>query len=311
MKKLLFLSVLMLMALLSSTVFGQNSGTAIKPSIGDVFTYHVNSHSGNTYSWTLQTDLNVGGTDLFAASDPIATNAGTNSSNITITWVKPSTTTIYYLHVVETKGSCSNHKVLAIQPVNNFKLDIANVDNAGNLMTGTNSVTYSTCAPTINSISWNSSAPVSESNAKDFSYNYDKVVFYYKITASGINFSNTSWTPNIAVTQTNAANAVVTIDTQVGETLGSTWDTTPILTKVSSNEPTIPAGSGKSVIWVRITVDNKNGTPSTANENITSSDFVIKLNSAKDQYNNPAVSLGNITTTQTQLARPDTGDISY
>jgi len=311
MKKLLLLSIFAFFTLMSASVFGQNAGTPLNPSIGDIRTYSVASHGGSTYSWTLQTTADGSGTDLFAAA-AIASATGTNSSSVTVTWLAPVVPTIYYLHLTETNsGGCTNRKVLAIQPVNNFKLDIVNVDASGVPLSGTLSTTYTTCAPAItNTIAWNGgTGPVTTTNATDFNYNYGTTTFYYKITATGINFSNTSWTPDITITQVAGALASVTIETKVGN--AASYESPSTILAKGSNTPNISAGAGNNVILVKVIVNNNIGTPLTANENLTNNDFTFTLNSGKDQNNNPAISLGNITTTQTQLARPDSGLIQY
>lgn len=313
MKKLLLLSIFALFTLVSANVFGQNSGTPINPSIGDINTYSVALHAGSTYAWTLEAAATGGGTDLFAAAT-IASTAATNSNSVTVTWLNPVANTVYFLHLTETNATCSNRKVLAIQPVNNFKLDIVNVDASGVTLTGGTSTNNTTCAPAIgNTIAWNGSNPVTAGNATNFNYNYGTTTFYYKVIASGINFNNTSWIPSIAIAQNNGVNATVTIDTQVGGTFGASWVTpSTILANNTTSTPTIPAGSGNNMIWVKVTVNNNTGTPATANENLTNNDFTFTLNTAsKDQNNNAAVSLGNVTTVQTQLARPDSGAIQY
>lgn len=314
MKKLLLLSIFAFFSLVSANVFGQSAGTSINPSVGEIYTYKVNYHSSSTYSWSLQASANGGGSELFggtSSATAVATTADTNSNTVTVTWVNPTVSTVYYLHLTETNATCTNRKVLAIQPVNNFKLDIVNVDASGVPLTGTSSTTYSICAPEISTVAWNGTSPVTGTNATDFNYNYGTNTFYYKITASGINFSNTKWTPSVAIAQANGVHATVTIETQIGGTFGASWGT-GIFANNSTSTPEIPAGAGNDVIWVKVTVNNNTGTPLTANENLTNNDFTFTLNAAsKDQNNNTAVDLGNGHTVQTQLARPDSGAIQY
>lgn len=318
MKKLLFLSILAFFALVSANVFGQNTGTsAIYPSVGDINNYSVHLNSGSTYAWSLQATANGGGAELFGDTSSTtavatATTASTTSNTVTVTWVNPTVGKIYYLHLTESNtGGCTNRKVLAIQPANNFRLDIANVDLNGDLLNGgTNSVTYSICAPEINTIAWTGTDPVTDATARSFTYDYGSRTFYYKITAKGINFSNTTWTPNITISQTNGQYATVTIDTKVGTAAWVAPST--ILTSTNNTfSPTIPVGAGNDVILVKVTVTNNVGNFSNANENLSDNKYTITLNSGKDQNLNPAKSLGNTSTTQTQLARPDSGEIQY
>ena len=107
---------------ISANTFAQGTGTA--PQIGEEHTYTV-ADNGNTYAWTLTTEANGIGTDLIGS---VATgNSITNSINLI--WTNPATDgTVYYLHVVELDGTCSNHKAIAIRPANAFSLQIASVD---------------------------------------------------------------------------------------------------------------------------------------------------------------------------------------
>lgn len=311
MKKLLFLSIFAFFALVSANVFGQNTGTsAINPSVGDINTYSVLAHPGSTYSWTLEAAPTGGGADLFGTA--IASATGTNSNSVTVTWLAPVIPTIYYLHLTETNATCSNRKVLAIQPVNNFKLEIVNVDAVGTPLTAGLATNNPTCAPAIAStMIWNGTGSVTTTNATDFNYNYGTTTYYYKITATGINFTNTSWTPSITIAQLDGTNASVTIDTKVG---AAAW-VTPSIILTSANgtfTPLIPAGAGNSVILVKVTVNNNIGTPATANENLSDNKYTITLNAAsKDQNNNLVTNRGNVSTVQTQLARPNSGFITF
>jgi hypothetical protein len=312
MKKLFSLLCLVVLLGVSMNVIGQNAGTAVRPSVGDIFIYSVADHLSSTYVWTLEANATGGGTNLFIAG-AIATSTGANTKDVTITWLNPVVETVYYLHVVETNAGCSNRKVLAIQPKNNFTLQIVNVDATGADL-GVGLVTNNpVCAPAIPStMTWNGASPVTVVNSTDFKYDYGTTVFYYKITAAGINFTNTTWTPSITIAQTNAANATVTIASQVGGAFGASWvSPSVILSNNATSTPTIPAAAGNNIIWVRVTVANGFDTPAIANENVLPNNFTFTLNAAsKDQQNNTATSLGNITTVQSQSARPDSGVIT-
>lgn len=311
MKKLFTLLSLVVLLGFSVNVMGQNSGTAVRPSVGDVFTYSVVSHGTSTYAWTLEAAPAGGGADLFGAT--LATATGTTTNATTITWVNPTVETVYYLHVVETNSGCSNRKVIAIQPKNNFVLNIANVDASGTDLVGGLATDNPVCAPAIPStIAWNGSSPVTVTNSTNFNYDYGTTVFYYKITATGINFTNTSWTPSITIAKAAGVNATQTIETKLGGAMtAGTWGTGGPTLAIGGNTPTIAAGAANTVIWVRVTVSNLTGTPATANENIVDNDFTLTLLPAsKDQQNNPATSLGNTSTIQTQSARPDSGAIT-
>lgn len=223
---------------------------------------------------------------------------------------------MYFVHVVETATSttsCTNHKVLAVQPVNNFTLNIVNVDNAGANLSANDSLDHAICAPDVAVTGWsgtdNTANAVTSSNSTGFTYDYGTVVFYYKISASGINVETTSWTPEFTIDQVAGTNATITIDSIAGGTPAGTWATTSWPTDGSTISPTIPEGTGNDVLWVRVTVENGEGVPSAVNENLTDNDFTFTLTGGSDENTNPQNSLGNTTTVQTQSARPSTTDI--
>lgn len=312
MKKLFYLLSFVAFIGLSGNVFGQNSGTAIRPSVGDVFTYSVLAGS-DTYVWTLEDAATGGGTNLFTAA-VVASATGASTKDVTITWVNPTVDFVYYLHLVATKNGCTNRKVLAIQPKNNFTLQIVNVDATGSTLAGPLETDNPVCAPAIpNTIAWNGTAPVVDGNKTDFNYDYGTSTFYYKITAAGINFANTTWTPSITIAKVGGTNSTQTIETKLGGLIGAgTWGVGGPTLTVGPNTPTIAADAANTVIWVKVTVSNLVGTPANANQNIVDNDFVFTLETAsKDQHNNQATSLGNGSTTQTQSARPDTGVITH
>ena len=315
MKKLvLFVAVLAITAI-SAKTFAQSTG--INPMIDSTHVYTVADHSGSSYAWTLEADAAGGGTDLFGSGSTdvaeITTGDGTNS--ITVYWNNPAVDgTIYYLHVTETDAqSCTNRKVLAIQPANNFQIDIVNVMADGSLFTDGDSLDYSTCAPAIpNSIAWNGTGDVDDlAEAQNFDYDYGTVYFYYKITASGINFETTAWVPELTIAQLAGANATVSIDTIIGGDLSGTpsWQATGWSTG-STYTPTIAAGSSNNVLWVRVTVANGVGTPSTANENTSDNDYTFTVGAGSKDANDNAITNTPDTPVQTQSARPDTGGIS-
>ena len=319
MKKLFSLVCLVVLLGVSANVMGQSTG--INPYIGDTKTYTVTPHPGNTYTWSLQTTANGAGSEIInVGTTPVATAtapfSGEDKNTISITWADPTVDAIYYLHVTENDGTCMNRKVIAIQPKNNFKLDIVNVDDTGTPLTAADATDHIVCAPIIdNTMAWNGTPAVdavTALNANNFKYDYGTSVFYYKITASGINFATTTWTPSITITKVAGTNSTQTIETKLGGTFAAgTWGSSPALTVNSTNTPLIAAGAGNTVIWVKVTVVNGNNTPALANENIVDNDFTFTLNAAsKDQYNKPATII-TAETTQTQKARPDSGVITY
>lgn len=315
MKKLFFL-VSFLAVLGISSAWAQNSGTAYAPGVGDKFTYSVVDHGvGYTYAWTLTTNANGTGSTLIGAgaTDVANVSAGAvNTNSVQLLWNNPATDgTVYYLHVTESDGSCMNRKVIAIQPKNNFKLDIANVDESGVPLAGALLTNNPICAPDIPAtMTWTEVDPISSlAEATNFKYDYGTRVFYYKITASGLNFATKTWTPSITVAQAEGTHSTVTIATQIGGVFGASWVTpSTIVVNETTTTPTIPAGAGNNVIWVRVTVANGFETPALANENTTANSFTISfdVNNSQDQSGNKPTVLANSTVVQSQKARPAT-----
>ena len=315
MKKLFTLLSLFVLIGMSANVFAQtDSGTT--PFVGSVHNYQINEVSGSsvTYTWTVTTQADLGGTNLLTAGTVVSGSPATNS--IELTWLAPDVTNdqIYYLHVdVQDDNECKNHKVMAIQPVNNFNLEIVNAESDGTEMTAPDATNYAICAPDIAFVAWNGTdggaGSVTAGNATDFDYAYGSRVFYYKITADGINLATTSWTPHFDVTRVAGTNADVAVDYYIGADLSSpTWVAE---TLAVGSDQSVAVGTDEGTLWVRITVDNKTGTPSTANENTPNDNvFTCTLtNSSVDENGNNPVDLGNVSTIQTQTARPNTGTI--
>lgn len=314
MKKLVFLLAAVVLTAISAKVFAQDTGIA--PEVGSVHDYSVTYLSGNTYSWDITSDAAGQNSVINSVVPPLIPNA--NGNSVSVTWANPDVAhnKVYFVHVVETDASgCSNHKVLAVQPVNNFTLNIVNVDDAGANLAATDSLDNAVCAPNVLVTGWlgtddGTAGAVNSGNSTGFTYDYGKVVFYYKISASGINVETTSWTPEFNIKQIAGANATVTIDSIIGgATPSGTWATTTWPTDGTTINPTIGEGTGHNVLWVRVTVVNGDGLPTAVNENLSNNDFTFTLTGGTDENLNPQNSLGNTTTVQTQSARPSTTDI--
>jgi hypothetical protein len=106
MKKLLILSVFALFAM-SASVFGQSTGT--NPAPGATHNYSITPHGTNTYKWKVtKGDLATPTTDATIVTDAAAS-----------TDIKWATTVVkdawYYVHIIESDGTCSNEKVLPVQ----------------------------------------------------------------------------------------------------------------------------------------------------------------------------------------------------
>lgn len=310
MRKLIVFLAAVLLTAMSAKTFAQSTG--INPMVDSIHTYTVNNVDPANYMWVLTTSPTdtASASDLFGVVADITSGEGTNS--IQVLWDDPVIGEVYFLHIVVTDGgnSCINRKVLAIQPVNNFQLDIVNAMADGTLFSTDDSLDYTVCPPEIpNTIVWNDVAPIDTVNnnaeAIDFTYEYGVDSFFYKITAEGINFATTGWTANFDISNAGGFTSGVTVDYYIGADLTApVWVTG--LAIGTGQEVTVPAG-GDQTIWIKITVDN-----GTTNENITANDYTIALtNLSKDSNNNNPTDLGNGSTVQTLDARPDIGDIQF
>ena len=109
-------------------------GTGIAPTVGSTHPYSVVNDVNNTYQWFVTANFGDIVDSAAADYDPgagVATLSATTGSAINITWGTAAVGATYFVHVIETvtATSCSNHKVLAVTPVNGFNLVIAAVSS--------------------------------------------------------------------------------------------------------------------------------------------------------------------------------------
>lgn len=111
MKKLFSLLSLVVLLGFSANVMAQSTGTAPYP--GATHTYTATANEGSTFVWSVtKGDL----TTAALAADMTLTNGTTNVA--TILWAATvSTSTTYYVRVVETNGGCANTKIMTVVPV--------------------------------------------------------------------------------------------------------------------------------------------------------------------------------------------------
>lgn len=199
MKKLLFLSIIALFALVSANVFGQ---AGITPHAGATHTYWVNSSNGttqstgvgSTYTWQVLR----AGLSAAAATDYqfVGASSGLNQFSVQIKWLSPAVAdgAPYFLVLTETNATCSNKKVVQINPQNAFAVVIQNVDaTLADL-----GAAKSWCAPDIT---------LNLANA-NIVYNYGITTLYYRVDAQGL---ASDWSFNYSFTQTGKdANSTVT-----------------------------------------------------------------------------------------------------
>ena len=270
---------------LSSSAFAD--GTT--PLVGATHTYSVadNSAAGNTYVWSVTTDYQ--GTDVTGAASAV-TVTGDDTFSASITWDAPTIGDTYFVHVVETNSEgCSNHKVMAVTPINGFALDLASVSEGDVNLDGTEGKELEACAPDVS---------VTNYDGTDFTYDYGENTFYYRITASGISTS-TGWSPNFTIGVADASasyTATWGTDIAVATTTGLTTDGV-------ANDINV---TGSLNIWVKVVVDNAEG--------ISANDIVVTLldspDTSEDINGNDVTSITGSAATQTVKARPNTTGIA-
>jgi hypothetical protein len=295
MKNLVFLLTAVIITALSSNVFGQ--GTYIAPEIGSVHNYSV-TDNGNSYSWTVTSDV-AGATSVVGT---VATFVGSNASAaVQITWVNPSIGSTYYVHVTETDGNgCSNRKALAVVPVNAFELEIVSVDLSDE--DTDNGQNDSICAAGVIVQSYDGS------DANDFTYNYQKDSVFYKISASGINLTNTDWSPQFTISHDGYSGSTVTAGW--ANTIGdASFNSMSLATNGSANDIDVSSSVNSSgEIWIKVVIDN-----STTHEGLTANDITVELldgaNQSEDENGNDVTDIGNGSRNQVVRARPATSDI--
>jgi hypothetical protein len=280
MKKLLYILTLVAFMGISANTFAQ--GTGVLPHIGSTHTYSVTQNGTNTYAWSV--------TDDFAGAVPstIATLSATTGNSINITWDNPTSGTTYFVHVVETStvalGSCTNHKVLAVTPSNEFDMAVVAINSDDSaVLTGT---ALEACAPDVIVSGW--TVP------QNFTYNYGQNIFYYKITATGI--GSNDWNPEFDIT-VESGTAVATY----GKTSGAE---TIALADVDGTLNTGISAAYNEAVYVKVVVSNTEG--------ITKNDVVLTLSTTSTDVNGNGVK-NPITTpvsTQTVKARPATTGIA-
>lgn len=296
MKKLFTLLSLLALIGLSANVFAQtNSG--ITPFVGTPHNYKVDSHAGSSYLWSVTEDF-AGNT---AAAVATITNGTTNEA--TITWDSPTPGATYYVHVVETDAkSCSNHKVIAVVPVNAFELLFVNTATDGTDQAV--DAAYELCSPDVIVQAYNGSGSGTLADATNFTYNYGTTYLYYHITATGLNTNNTDWT--VTVSPSIAAAIDGTVTAQWGTYDGTTWTMLEDDDAISSSDFSYTA-SGTDNIYLRLAVAHGTTYEGTADAAITLSV------TGQDENGNAVTDVNSKSATsdsesQTILARPDTGN---
>jgi len=213
MKKLLFLSVLALV-LFSAKVNAQSTGIAPFP--GASHPYSITANGTDTYVWSV-TKTTLAGT---SGLDATITNGTTATA--TILWGAGLTPgDIYYVHVVESNGSCTNEKVMKVTiHANDFKL----------------------VASAVATSCYNAGVAVSLDGGGEPVYTHGAATLKYTITASGVSGTE-AWSfnyANLLPSGVSAAAPTVSVGTGTvsGTTINVTTGTSVELTFVVTNANT-------------------------------------------------------------------------
>lgn len=230
MKKLLFLSLILVLALISLNANAQTYSTGAKPFPGATHNYSVGSTAGHTYDWVVYIGSVGAGNIVSTGTSPIAIITGDGAAAVTIKWAATVDITKEYIVVVtEKNGTCENSKGLPIQPVaSTFDLTVA-----GGTACYTNAVT----------VAWSGGQV-----AADIKYTHGVATLVYTITPTGVKSSET-WSFKPAFTYSQASgitgNAVYTQGsttlTPDGSGILTATGTAPVtvtLTATNSNEYT-------------------------------------------------------------------------
>lgn len=244
MKKLLFLSIFALFALASANVYGQAAG--LTPQAGATHTYWVNSDGttqssgiGSTYTWeVLRTG---GGAAADADYDFVTASTGLNQFSVQIKWLSPAVAdgAPYFLVLTETNATCSNKKVVQIDPENEFAVVIQNVDAA----LADLGAAKEWCAPDI-------TLNLADANIV---YNYGTTTLYYRVDAQGLasdwsfdyDFTQLGKDANSTVTAfwgVDVASATTPLDYTAGGSINVTGGAQDIIIKVVIVNGTVAEG---------------------------------------------------------------------
>ncbi|MCX6236563.1 MAG: hypothetical protein NTY07_03220 [Bacteroidia bacterium] len=301
MKKQIFYSLIILIALFNAKAYGQNTGD--KPAVGSTHGYWVNGSApgtqtsgvGSIYTWWLS-DSPTNLLTPVAASPDFTPGTGynvpaVNAHSVSLTWNPTSAGKTYYL-VVKEEGVaplCTNIKAYAIQPSSNFLLQYTLLAADGT----TSGDNLDRCAPDI--------AITAAGTA--IAYNYGTDSYLFKLSASGV---YTSWSFDYSFTKT--------IGTGTTDTYQYSVDGGVTYLPVTPTTLNIPANaSGNQVVLIKATLAN-----GTANEGLTAETLKLSLTNIKDAGGNAVTKITNnagtdITATpeqtQTVKSRPATSGI--
>ncbi|GAB1451576.1 hypothetical protein MASR2M47_16320 [Draconibacterium sp.] len=265
MKKLVLLFTAVLLTAISANVFAQSSGIA--PAPGATHNYFITPGNGsNTLLWTV-TKGNLttsAGTDAFIAAPSTATTD--------ITWAAGLTPgDWYYVHILETDGTCTNEKVLPVQiTASPFFLTLA-AANATDCYDG--AVTVSLADP---------STP---------NYDHGNTTIVFTVTPTGLSTSYSGYTFDLAA-----------LDVPAG------FNATAIYSGNASESAGTITVTDNALVTITYTVDNTNTytNASAANAQDYTATAVISNGKAANGVSDNAT---GIYTDDTAVSRPNTSGI--
>lgn len=281
---------------LSSSAFAQ-SGQA--PYVGSNHPYSVVNDDNNTYEWFVTKAYG----DLASNTDAgVATLSATTGSAIDITWGSAVVGTTYFVHVIETitATGCSNHKVMAVTPINGFNLAIAAVSPTDVVLDGTAGKELEDCAPNVIVSGY-------DTDSGEFTYNYGENTFYYKITASGI--GENGWSPQLTIDAGAAESYTAQWATEIGGTYtGNDLTVDGAINDIIVAGTPIVAPAVNASIWVKVTVDNAEGLA----DNLITVTLLDDAGTSEDEFGNDVstIAVTKDISTQTVKFRPTVNGIT-
>jgi hypothetical protein len=272
---------------------------ALSPLPGETYLYEIDVASGetpgNTIHWfvttntdlittaTLTTDIEAaGGTYVLTAGTTAnggnaSYNDGTNTGDILeVTWnyFDPSETVLLVAFVVDADGCTNNIEAYKIEPVFNFVLEIAALEDNGVIQDPADVLE---CVSPVQEAIYNEAAGTLD---MDYGDNY----IYYVVTAA--NFVH-SWDPTFTEPTSTGGSTVGTVEWTYNDgtdLTGATWyeDTEPVLAQDASGA----VGADGECIILRINIDHGNVNEFIVSETYTTGVDGVMYSAATSDYSN-------------------------
>ncbi|MFV0376853.1 MAG: hypothetical protein ACK5JD_06065 [Mangrovibacterium sp.] len=245
-----------------------SAGGALTPKPGEVYTYDIDYTAGSTVQWFVTTDVNViaaatltgnkeaasGGQYVLSAGTTTLTgnatyNDATNTGDILeVAWnyFDPGTTVLLVAFVVDGAGCTNNIEAYKIEPMFNFTLDIAALEDDGTVQDPNAS---KECVSPVQGATFNGTELV-----MDYGDNY----IYYIVTAA--NWVN-SWMPSFTPPTSTGGSDIGTVQWAYSDeaTLGAAanWhdQTVPVLASHYGTGVTSIGAEGACIV-LRVNIDH-------------------------------------------------------